>query len=142
MDMNESTDLLTRTITDLDEVRLMNLLRRQFGAAPPPLAQSLLAVLDHADVVAPQAIAADVVTMGSRVALALASGETRELSVVYPEDANADEARMSILSPIGAALLGAHVGDAVSWQGTGGAATQAQVQAVLFQPEAAGDYTA
>lgn len=140
--MNESTDLLTRTITDLDEVRLMNLLRRQFGAAPPPLAQSLLAVLDHADVVAPQAIAADVVTMGSRVALALASGETRELSVVYPEDANADEARMSILSPIGAALLGAHVGDAVSWQGTGGAATQAQVQAVLFQPEAAGDYTA
>lgn len=140
--MNESTDLLTRTITDLDEVRLMNLLRRQFGAAPPPLAQSLLAVLDHADVVAPQAIAADVVTMGSRVALALASGETRELSVVYPEDANADEARMSILSPIGAALLGAHVGDAVSWQGTGGAATQAKVQAVLFQPEAAGDYTA
>ena len=140
--MIESTDLLTRTITDLDEVRLMNLLRRQFGAAPPPLAQSLLAVLDHADVVAPQAIAADVVTMGSRVALALASGETRELSVVYPEDANADEARMSILSPIGAALLGAHVGDAVSWQGTGGAATQAKVQAVLFQPEAAGDYTA
>ena len=140
--MNESTDLLTRTITDLDEVRLMNLLRRQFGAAPPPLAQSLLAVLDHADVVAPQAIAADVVTMGSRVALALASGETRELSVVYPEDANADEARMSILSPIGAALLGAHVGDAVSWQGTGGAATQAKEQAVLFQPEAAGDFTA
>ena len=130
--MNDSVDLLTRTITDLDEVRLMNLLRRQFGATPPPLAQSLLAVLDHADVV----------TMGSRIALQLASGETRELSVVYPEDANADEARMSILSPIGAALLGAHVGDAVSWQGTGGGATQAHIQAVLFQPEASGDFTA
>ena len=140
--MNDSVYLLTRTITDLDEVRLMNLLRRQFGATPPPLAQSLLAVLDHADVVAPQAIGADVVTMGSRIALQLASGETRELSVVYPEDANADEARMSILSPIGAALLGAHVGDAVSWQGTGGGATQAHIQAVLFQPEASGDFTA
>ncbi len=140
--MNNSVDLLTRTITDLDEVRLMNLLRRQFGAAPPPLAQSLLAVLDHADVVAPQAISADVVTMGSRVALQLTNGEARELSVVYPEDANADEARMSILSPIGAALFGAHVGDAVSWQGTGGGATQAQIKAVLFQPEASGDFTA
>ena len=140
--MNDSVDLLTRTITDLDEVRLMNLLRRQFGATPPPLAQSLLAVLDHADVVTPQAISADVVTMGSRVALLLASGETRELSVVYPEDANADEARISILSPIGAALLGAHVGDALSWQGTGGTPTQASLQAVLFQPEASGDFTA
>ena len=140
--MNDSVDLLTRTITDLDEVRLMNLLRRQFGATPPPLAQSLLAVLDHADVVAPQDISADVVTMGSRIALQLATGDTRELSVVYPEDANADEARMSILSPIGAALLGAHVGDAVSWQGLGGGATQAHIQAVLFQPEASGDFTA
>lgn len=140
--MNDSVDLLTRTITDLDEVRLMNLLRRQFGATPPPLAQSLLAVLDHADVVTPQAISADVVTMGSRVALQLANGETRELSVVYPEDANADEARISILSPIGAALLGAHVGDALSWQGTGGTPTQASLQAVLFQPEASGDFTA
>ena len=72
-----SADLLTRTITDLDEVRLTNLLRRQFGASPPSLAQSLIAVLDHAEVVSPQTIGADVVTMGSAVALQLANGVKR-----------------------------------------------------------------
>ena len=137
-----SADLLTRTITDLDEVRLTNLLRRQFGAAPPPLAQSLIAVLDHAEVVTPQTIGADVVTMGSCVALQLASGELRELSVVYPEDANADEARVSVLSPIGTALLGARVGDAISWNSTDGATAMAHLKAMVFQPEANGDFTA
>ncbi len=140
--MNESVTLLTRTITDLDEVRLMNLLRRQFGASPPPLAQALLDVLDYADVVAPQDIAADVITMGSHVELALANGETRTMRVVYPEDASGEDARVSILSPVGAALLGAHVGDEISWQGTGATAAKAQVKAVLFQPEASGDFTA
>ena len=140
--MTESNALLARPITDLDEVRLLNLLRRQFGASRPPLAQALLDVLDYADVVAPQAIAPDVVTMGSQVEFSLANGSRQTLSVVYPEEANADAARVSILSPIGAALLGARVGDAVCWQGTGGAPITARIEGVPFQPEAAGDYTA
>lgn len=130
-----------RTITDLDEVRLLNLLKRQFGATPPPSTRALLEVLDNADVVAPQGIAPEVVTMGSQVAVDI-GGRAQTLSVVYPEDADAEAARVSILSPIGAALLGARVGDRVCWQGTGGAPITAQIQAVPFQPEAAGDFTA
>lgn len=140
--MTESIALTARTITDLDEVRLLNLLKRQFGASPPPLAQALLDVLDNADVVAPQAIAPDVITMGSTVTFEFQDGRSQTLSVVYPEDANADAARISILSPVGAALLGACVGDQVSWRGMDGVAIVARIQAVPFQPEAAGDYTA
>jgi regulator of nucleoside diphosphate kinase len=103
--MTESNALLARTITELDEVRLLNLLKRQFGASPPPLAQALLDVLDYADVVTPQAIEPDIVTMGSQVAFSLSNGMRQTMSIVYPEDADADAARLSILSPIGAALL-------------------------------------
>jgi regulator of nucleoside diphosphate kinase len=140
--MTESNALLARTITELDEVRLLNLLKRQFGASPPPLAQALLDVLDYADVVTPQAIEPDIVTMGSQVAFSLSNGMRQTMSIVYPEDADADAARLSILSPIGAALLGARVGDTVQWQGTGGAPITARIEAIPFQPEAAGDYTA
>ena len=140
--MTESNALLTRTITELDEVRLLNLLKRQFGVSPPPLAQALLDVLDYADVVTPQAIAPDIVTMGSQVTFSLSNGSHQTVSIVYPEDADADAARLSILSPIGAALLGARVGDTVQWQGMGGASITARIDAIPFQPEASGDYTA
>lgn len=129
--------LLNRTITELDEVRLQNLLRRQFGSNPPPFAQALLDVLDYAEVVTPQAVPANVITMSSQLTLQMPDGEARELTLVYPEEADAQAACISILSPVGAALLGARVGDAIAWQGAG----TAQLTALRFQPEAAGDYT-
>lgn len=136
------TALLNRTITELDEVRLLNLLRRQFGSNPPPFAKALLDVLDHAEVVSPQDVPSDVVTMSSQLTLQTPDGELRELTLVYPEDANAGGACISILSPVGAALLGARVGDGIAWLGAGTAAGMATLSAIRFQPEASGDYTA
>ena len=131
-----------RTVTELDQVRLFSLLRRQFGAAPSPLSEALTDVVDNADVVTPQEVGADIVTMGSRLAIVDgASGMRRELTLAYPEDVDVAAGCISILSPIGTALLGLRVGDEAQWRGADGKSASARVDAIVFQPEASGDFT-
>ena len=138
-----STAELQRTITDLDHVRIHNLLRRQAAAgAATDHAEELSEVIDLADQVRPQEIAAHIVTMYSKVRVADASGAERSLTLCYPPDADAAQGMISVLSPIGTALLGLSVGDTARWLGADGKPGQLQVRAIEFQPEASGDYTA
>ena len=81
---------------------------------------------------------ADVVTMNSTVRLAFAEGRERELTLVYPREADGRADRVSVLSPVGSAMLGLHVGDAIAWPAPGGA-IELRVRAIAYQPEAAGD---
>ena len=100
---------------------------------------ALRAELARATLVEPAQVPADVVTMNSIVRVADAdSGAERELALVYPRDAG-DADRVSILAPVGSALLGLRVGDAIDWPLPGGQSTHLRVLAIRYQPEAAGE---
>lgn len=103
---------------------------------------SLREQLERASVVPPQAVAATVVTMNSKVVCRERGGSAREVSVVYPwhadGDSDGDGARVSVLAPLGRALLGASVGDSIEVPGPRGAARRATIEAVRYQPESAG----
>ena len=141
--MSTATDL-HRTITDLDHVRIFNLLRRQGTAGQSPAqAEALAELIDAADQVPPQQIAGDIVTMYSKLRVAdAAGGAERSVTLVYPADADAAQGMISVLSPLGTALLGLRAGEVARWRGIDGKEGALEVRAIEFQPEASGDYTA
>src|SRR5690606_6337585 len=95
--------------------------------------------LVRADVREPKDIPPDVVTMNSEVACVDEnSGKEFVVRLVYPQDANPSEQRVSVLAPIGAALLGMSVGNSITWPLPGGRETRVRVAAVKYQPEASG----
>lgn len=129
-----------RTLTMLDHVRLEALLRRTAPAAgsQTPLAE----LLDAAELVPSRQVDPDIVTMYSQVVLSEGTdGGRRKLTLCYPPDADVDAGFVSVLSPIGASLLGRRVGDIARWRTPAGGVLAAEVLAILFQPEASGDYT-
>ncbi|HEX7043067.1 MAG TPA: nucleoside diphosphate kinase regulator [Burkholderiales bacterium] len=102
--------------------------------------EQLAARLDSARPVSPSVVPRDVVTMNSRVRLRLpGTGQTVEYAVVFPENADPGAGRVSVLAPLGAALLGAREGDEIHWETPAGERT-ATVEALLYQPEASGDF--
>jgi regulator of nucleoside diphosphate kinase len=130
-----------RTLTELDHIRLQNLIRRHPVALAPGDTDDLGSVIDNADLVSPEQIPGDTVTMNSRVVIAdRASGTQSTLTLCYPQDAEAAKGLISVLSPIGTGLLGLRVGAVAHWHGPDGVAASAQLQSIEFQPEASGDY--
>lgn len=126
------------TITRLDLQRLERLLDslEEFG----PTAEALERELARAQVVGHDEVPAGVVTMNSRVhCREIASGKDYHLTLVYPKDAG-PEGNVSILAPIGCALLGLSVGDQIDWPAPGGKTLKLELLAVEYQPEAAGDF--
>lgn len=138
-----NTQPIERTLTELDHVRLSALLRRQDAAAlPPPLSRQLDDLLDAALVVPSRSIAPDVVTMHSQVELQdLHAHARRRLALCFPADAEPAAGGVSVLSPLGRALLGLRIGDVARWTTPDGRAHAAEITALPFQPEASGDYT-
>ena len=129
-----------RILTELDHVRITKLLARQSEASEKLAA--LQQVLEMADLVRSQEVAPDVVTMYARVQVAGADGSLpRELTLCYPADANTETGHVSVLSPIGAALLGLQAGATAHWNTPLGQPETLKVLAVLFQPEASGEFT-
>jgi len=129
-----------RVLTELDHVRLASLSSR--GLRERSLSsQSIDAVLEDARVVPSQGVASDIVTMYSQVVLRFADdGIERKLTLCYPKDAEPQFGLVSVLSPIGLSLLGQQVGATVRWESPDGTERTAEVDAILFQPEASGDY--
>lgn len=130
----------TLTINELDLERLEELLDRP-EYRQLATAQSLARELDRANLVLPQEIPANVVTMNSQVRFRDLSDDSIHVrTLVYPQRANATADTLSVLAPLGAALLGLSVGQEIDWQLPGGSHAQLRVEAVLYQPEAAGEY--
>ena len=93
--------------------------------------------LDRARIVPASEIPADVVTMNSELALRdLDTGEEMVFRVVFPSEANADQQRISVLAPLGTAVLGYRAGDAIEWV-VPGRTRRVRIESVLYQPEAA-----
>ena len=98
----------------------------------------LIAELERAEVVLSDEIPDDVVTMNSTVVLRdLDTGETETYTLVYPNHANIARNRLSVLAPVGTAILGNHVGDVVRWRVPAGV-RRLRVEEVIFHPERVG----
>ena len=126
-------------ITNEDSERLQRLIagRRRGNSLDQEYLDMLEQELDRAEVVEPEAIPRDVVTMNSAVRLKdLDSGETRVYRLIFPTQTRTSDA-VSVLAPIGTAMLGYRVGDVIEWRVPKGI-RRLKVLEVIYQPEAAG----
>ncbi|MFP4417294.1 MAG: nucleoside diphosphate kinase regulator [Chitinispirillaceae bacterium] len=96
--------------------------------------------LNRAEVVAPKDMPSDVITMNSTVRLRdLDDDEILDYTLVFPSNADISKNRISILAPIGTALIGFRKGDTIEWKVPGGTA-HLIVEEIIYQPESAGHY--
>jgi regulator of nucleoside diphosphate kinase len=131
--MSDPTDQIL--VTDQDYGRLLELVDQHDS----PTSSALEDELSRARIVPQREIPEGVVTMNSDVVYEDgASGVRRTVRLVYPRDADAALGRVSVMAPIGAALLGLRVGQEIDWEVPGGA-RRVRVVEVIYQPEAAGD---
>lgn len=112
-------------ISEMDFVRLM-------AIQPPP---DLRAELERAIVIPEDSMKTDIVTMGSRVRYTEhETGNSREIEIVFPEEAEAAAGKVSVFAPVGAALIGLGVGQEIEWDFPGGSTRRLTVVEVI-QPE-------
>lgn len=123
-------------VTQADHDRLSDLASAALRNMPA-IGEFLAEELDRARVVAPTEIAPTVVTMNSRVEFRDdQTGEVRTATLVYPGDQDIAAGKISILTPVGTALLGLEEGQSIAWETRSGAQKSLTVLKVLFQPEA------
>jgi len=126
-------------LTSLDLDRLEAILDA-LPAETCPGKTELRAELDRAEVVEPEDVPPDVVTMNSKVRFVLESGEEFCLTLVYPQDIDGSADRISILAPVGSALLGLSAGEQIEWPRPGGGVMKVRLVEVIYQPERAGEF--
>lgn len=139
--MNIDTPIV---VTELDAARIRDLGARlsAAGHAASGLRDLLEQVTQEADIVASPLVAKDVVTMNSTVSFAeSATGSAHRVTIVYPWEMSVADRRISVLSPVGRALLGRRTGDASFIDMPDGSSRPIRIGEVHYQPEAAGDYT-
>lgn len=126
---------------DIERIRGFLSLATESEASRYHTLMELKKELEYAQVVPPQEVPADVVTMNSEVRI---EGESTEgsgvVKLVFPQDADYTRGRISLLAPLGAALLGRRKGETVRYPAPGGQ-VEVTVHDIVYQPEAAGDLT-
>ena len=131
-------------ITELDAARI-----RELGARLPDsekglgaLSELMEIVTEHARIVPSRRIPADVVTVNSTVSFRdEVTGSVHRVTVVYPYEVSVPERRISILSPVGRALLGLPVGRSAGVELPDGSTREIRILELHYQPEAAGEFT-
>ncbi len=127
----------TIIVSKEDRERLENLFASEFAAAfsDKPYLQALRGELDIAKTVSLDEVPSNVVTMNSTVRLwQMRSNEIETYTLVYPEDADIAKGKLSVLAPIGTAILGYRVGDTVQWTVPSGT-IRFKIKKLVFQPE-------
>lgn len=129
-------------ITKYDADRLSDIINGKGlpeGTEPESL-ENLKNELTRARIVDPADIPPDVITMNSRVCLEdLETGEDEAYTLVFPDQADLEQGRISVLAPVGVGMLGYRIGDIFTWKVPQGEC-QYRVKEITYQPEAAGDY--
>lgn len=128
------------TITSLDAARLERMLdslsSNEFSDR-----DDLENELDRAHIVQPAEMPPDIVTMNSTVTFRVESSDKEfSLTLVYPNEADDSTKKISILAPVGSALLGLREGDQISWPKPGGGSLLVHILKVEYQPERSGDF--
>ncbi|MBN2762250.1 MAG: nucleoside diphosphate kinase regulator [Bacteroidales bacterium] len=130
------------TLSRVDHARILKSIENAkfSGTINTAEAEKLLTELSNATIVEPQEIPADVVTMNSEVKISFSKTKRSVVfKIVYPDQANIRENKISIFSPIATALIGYRVSDEIEWIVPAGL-TRIRIEDILYQPEAAGDY--
>jgi regulator of nucleoside diphosphate kinase len=129
-------------ITEVDLERLRELVgvARNYRELDQAGLKALETELDRASIVSAETVPRDVITMHSRVRIRnLDTGEEIIFTLVYPREANLEKGRISIMTPLGTALLGYRAGDILDWKVPDGV-RRLEVVEVEYQPEAAGHF--
>ncbi len=125
-------------VSSLDVQRIETLLEQQ--DQNHPVVELLWEELERAQIVKPEEVPPTVVTMRSTVRfLAERSGKEMELTLCYPSDIDGSPGKVSILAPVGSALLGLSVGQEIDWPTPGGASERYRIVDITYQPERAGE---
>ncbi len=126
----------TISITETDYMRLKSLLKNLNIEA-----EQLDLELEVANIISSSEVPADLVTMNSKVQY-INSSDQREhvIEIVYPRDANSELGKVSVLAPLGTALLGLRKGQSINWKFPNGKTKELQVINVIYQPESSGDW--
>ena len=134
--MSDRPDLVVSS-SDYDRLdAVISGLPREQAAAGAALA----AELARASVVAPSELPADRVSMHSTVRfISEHEGEPVRLTLVYPREVGTAPDQVSVLAPVGTALLGLQVGSSIDWPLPGGELTRVRILGIDYQPEAAGE---
>ena len=128
------------SITEYDLRRLKELVQVgiSFGERDRESLEKLQNELDRAHIVDPTAVPDDVVTMNSRVRFKdLDTNQDKVYMLVFPSEAKLELQKISVLAPIGTAILGCGVGDTVEWRVPSGI-KRVRIEEILYQPEAEG----
>ena len=128
-------------VNKLDSSRLMSRLKlaRVNKSCQASDAEKLTQELNRAKLCDPKKIPGDVVTMNSIVRISfLNTNKTTQFQIVYPDQANIKENKISIFSPVATALIGYKAGDEIEWIVPSGL-TSIKIEKIIYQPEAAGD---
>lgn len=127
-------------ISSRDADRLDTLLDSLTDDAFPGKAE-LEAELARAQIVEPKDVPSTVVTMNSTVRFRVeSSSEAFNLTLVYPRDMDSSGNKISILAPVGSALLGLSQGDQIEWPKPGGGLLRVRIEEILYQPERSGEH--
>jgi regulator of nucleoside diphosphate kinase len=128
-------------ITETDFDRLSHLVDSpRYRTSHAALLMTLKGELDRGRVVRPESVPRGIVTMNSRVRVRdLRLDETENYILAYPEEADIGEGKLSVLAPLGIALLGARTGQVIKFEAPGGM-RRLKIEKVLYQPEAAGEF--
>ena len=102
------------TLSRTDHERLSRLAQSVVDRNPD-VADQLLAELDRARVVSDSALSAGVVRMGSTLRFTTDAGEDRTVTLVYPGEADIAQGKVSVLTPVGAGLIGLSAGQTIVW---------------------------
>jgi len=122
---------LMMTETDADKITDLALAARDRAAQVSSL---LLEEIDRADIVAPDALPSDVISMSSTVEfIDEGTGVGRTIQLVYPHEADIEQGRISILTPVGAGLIGLREGQSIAWPDRDGHVRALRVVKVLRQ---------
>lgn len=135
-------DIMKIILSKLDYSRIHKCIQdaRQANTIGINEAENLLNELKSAKVVEPEEIPANVVTMNSVVRISFPeTRKTLKFRIVYPDQANIKENRISIFSPVATALIGYRVSDEIEWIVPSGL-TKLRIDEIIYQPEAAGDF--
>ena len=134
--MNKRTELI---ISSLDADRLYDLME-SLPAGSFAGEKELEAELGRATIVEPKDMPSTVVTMNSTVNFIVESSQEEfTKTLVYPKNADANADKISILAPVGSALLGLSQGDEIEWPKPGGGVITVKIKEVTYQPERVGE---
>ncbi|EPX56885.1 Regulator of nucleoside diphosphate kinase [Cystobacter fuscus DSM 2262] len=136
-----TTSAPTVRVTAEDMQRLRVVVDRHLDGSLAAAAEQLDGELERAVVEPQEQIPPDVVTMRSRILFEdVDTGRRREATLVYPEEADIEQSKISVLAPAGLAVLGLKKDDIIEWPLPNARRTRFRIVEILYQPEASGDF--